>query len=117
MSDKRVLADEHVPNTVVSVFDSLGYDIARSKTVLPEGAEDRQLLKFAREDKRVVITADRRFTVINGTVVTNHVGIVYVDQSALQTRPVDVAEGVTRIFETIPAEERIGTEFYLSHWV
>lgn len=117
MSDKRVLADEHIPNTVVSVFESLGYDIARSKIVLPEGAEDRQLLEFSRQENRVVLTADRQFTIINGTVVTDHAGVVYVDQRVLQTRPTDVAEGVNQIFATIPVEERIGSEFYLNHWI
>lgn len=117
MTEKRVLADEHVPTPVVSVLKSLGNDIVRSKAVLPEGADDQQLLEFARQNNRVIVTADKQFTVIDGDVVTDHAGVVYVDQSALQTRPADVAEGVTQIFETVPAEERIGSEFYLSHWM
>ena len=117
MTGERLLADEHVPEPVVVVLESLGCDVVRSKAELPEGTDDRRLLEFARQRDRTVLTADRRFTVVDGDVITDHAGVVYADQGMLQRRPADAAEAIDRILETIPPEERFGSEFYLGHWM
>lgn len=117
MSDPRFLTDEHVPGPFITALRSLGYDVRRSKDALAEGADDSRLLSFAADSTRIVITCDRRFTVIGGQPTTDHAGVIYGDQPFLQTNPADAADGIDRIVTTIPTDELAGTEFYLNDWL
>ena len=117
MSSKRLFTDEHIPGPVVSVLRSLGHDIVRSKDEFPEGTDDIDLLEFSAEQGRTVLTADKRFAIVDGTVVSEHAGVIYADQSILQRRPEDAGEAVDRILSLVPPEERYGSEFYLGHWI
>jgi hypothetical protein len=117
MNSKRLFTDEHIPGSVVSVLRSLGHDLVRSKETFPEGTDDNNLPVFSAEYERIVLTADKQFTVVDGAVVTEHAGVIYVDQSTLHRRPEDAGEAVDRILSQIPPDARYGNEFYLSHWI
>lgn len=112
-----VLTDEHVPGPFISVLRSLGHDVVRSKDVLEEGADDRRLLEYARQVGRIVVTCDRRFTVVDGVITDDHGGVVFAEQTTLQARPEDAASGVDRIVTTVTPEAMEGGEFYLSAWI
>lgn len=111
------LADEHVPGPFVAVLGSLGHDVARVKNVLREGADDGDLIEYAASVGRIVITCDRRSTLVDGTLRSDHQGVIYADQSTLQARPEDAASGVERLVSTITSEAMDGNEFYLSAWL
>ena len=116
MSKPGLLTDEHVPGPCIAVLRSVGYDVLRAKDEFEEGTEDGVLLEFAAETDRVVLTCDKRFTIVDGERVTAHSGVVYADQTMLQCRPEDAASAVDRIVITVPPEDRRGSEFYLSDW-
>lgn len=117
MNSKRLFTDEHIPGPVISVLQSLGHDLVRSKETSIEGTDDNMLLAFSAEHERTVLTADKQFTVVDGAVVTEHAGVIYADQSILYRRPEDAGEAVDRILSRIPSDARYGNEFYLSHWI
>lgn len=112
-----VLADEHVPGPFIAVLRSLGHDVVRAKDELAEGSNDERLLDHAHGVDRIVVTCDRRFAVVDGTVTDDHSGVIYAEQTMLQTRPEDAASAVDRIVSTVPLAEMAGSEFYLRGWL
>lgn len=116
MSGVGILTDEHVPGPCITVLRSIGYDVLRAKDEFPEGTPDRALLEFATETDRIVLTCDKRFAVVDGELFTSHAGVIYADLARLQRRPEDAAAAIDCILTTIPAEDRRGAEFYLTHW-
>ena len=116
MSEHGLLTDEHGPGPCIAVLRSVDYEVLRAKDEFEEGTEDEVLLEFAAETDRVVFTCDKRFTIVDGERVTDHSGIVYADQTMLQRRPEDAASAVDRIAITVLAEDRRGSEFYVSDW-
>ncbi|MCU4972575.1 DUF5615 family PIN-like protein [Halobacteria archaeon AArc-m2/3/4] len=117
MARVQFLADEHIPGPFLTAVDSLGYEVLRVKDEFSEGTADRRLLEFGRETGRVVLTCDTRFTIVDNDIVTDHGGVIYADQAFLQTNPEDAANGIDRIATTMPADDIIENEFYLSDWV
>ena len=117
MSEPGLLTDEHVPGPCIAVLRSVGYDVLRAKDEFEEGTEDGVLLEFAAETDRVVLTCDKRFTIVDGERVTAHSGVVYADQAMLQCRPEDAASAIDRVLTRIPAESIRGSEFYLTDWL
>lgn len=117
MSSVGVLTDEHVPGPCIAVLRSIGYDVVRAKDELSEGSADRELLRYAAETGRVVLTCDTRFTVANGAVVTDHSGVIYGEQAVLKRRPEDAAGAIEEILTTIPPTDLRGAECYLTDWM
>jgi hypothetical protein len=113
----RFLTDEHVPGPFVRVLRSTGHDVLRAKDECPPGTDDGFLLSFGAETGRIVITCDKRFTVVDGQRVADHAGVVYADQTTLQRDPEDAVRGVDRIVSTVPSTERTAAEFYLTDWL
>lgn len=113
----RFLTDEHIPGPFISALRSLGFDVVRARDEHEAGIDDRRLLDSARRSGRVVLTCDRRFTVVDGSVTTGHAGVIYADQTMLQARPEDAASGVDRIVTAIPPDELAGMELYLRAWM
>ena len=68
-----MITDEHVLGPCIAVLRSVGYDVLRAKD---EFEEDGVLLELAAETSRVVLTCDKRFTIIGGERVTTHAGVV-----------------------------------------
>lgn len=113
----RLLADEHIPGPFISVLGSLGHDVVRAKDELDEGVADQRLLEHAHRVERIVVTCDRRCTLVGGDVTDEHSGVIYAEQSTLQARPEDAAHGVDRIVSTSTPETMNGGEFYLRAWI
>jgi uncharacterized protein with PIN domain len=117
MTVVRFLTDEHVPGPCITVLRSIGYDVLRAKDEFREGTEDGVLLEFASETDRIVLTCDKRFTIVEGDRVRTHAGVIYADQATLQCQPEDVAGAIGRIVSTVPAEEMRAAEFYVNDWM
>lgn len=70
MTVGRFLTDEHVPGPCITVLRSIGHDVLRAKDEFQEGTKDGVLLEFASETDRIVLTSDKRFTIVEGDRVT-----------------------------------------------
>lgn len=83
----RLVADEHVPNGFIVALRGEGYDVVRSKVVLREGAPDSEIVAYAVNHDRVVLSEDGDF---RGRELDheNHPGVIACDTRAAPGRVV-----------------------------
>ena len=62
MTSLRFLVDMNLSPRIVTDLRQEGWDILRVSQVLPMDAEDSEILKFARQQNRVIITQDLDFS-------------------------------------------------------
>ena len=62
MTALRFLADMNISPKTVADLHQQGWDILRVSQVLPMDAEDSEILEFARQQNRVVVTQDLDFS-------------------------------------------------------
>ena len=60
MSRPRFLLDEHVWGGLIEVGHRLNLDVVAVQTLLPEGTPDEDVLKFAAQRQRVLLTSNAR---------------------------------------------------------
>ena len=60
----RLLADLHISPSTVAFLQSLGHDVVRADTVLPNTASDEQIIVAARAAGRSILTQDLDFSAI-----------------------------------------------------
>ena len=58
----RFLVDMNLPSKTVINLQQQGWDVLRVSQVLPMNAEDSEILEFARQQNRVIITQDLDFS-------------------------------------------------------
>ena len=58
MSDLRLLLDEHVWHGLIKIGQDMGVDVLPVQTVLAEGTPDGDVLAFAAQEKRLVVTGN-----------------------------------------------------------
>ncbi len=101
MSNLRLIADVHIsPLTVVSL-KSQGYDIIRTTDLLPATAADAEILEFAREEARIILTQDLDFSML--VALNNY------DQPSLITLRLSSAKPhfvSQRLLEVLPSLEQ-----------
>ena len=56
----RLLADENISHKTIKIIKQLGIDITSVRETTP-GATDREVVKIANREKRVIITFDKDF--------------------------------------------------------
>lgn len=56
----RFIVDENTGRKLVTLIKQAGYDVIFSFDILP-GADDEQILDFAQNNKRILITEDKDF--------------------------------------------------------
>ena len=64
MISLRFLVDMNLSPRIVNDLRQQGWDILRVSQVLPMDAEDSEILKFARQQNRVIITQDLDFSTL-----------------------------------------------------
>jgi predicted nuclease of predicted toxin-antitoxin system len=57
----KLIADEHIPNSFIAALRAEEYDIVRSKDILPEGEDDSEIVAYAEEHNRVILSEDGDF--------------------------------------------------------
>lgn len=62
MTSLRFLVDMNLSPKTVTNLQQHGWDIIRVSQILPMDAEDSEILEFARQDNRVIITQDLDFS-------------------------------------------------------
>lgn len=60
----RILADLHISPRTITHLRSLGYDIVRVSEVLPIDISDKEIIDYAANDDRCIITQDMDFSKI-----------------------------------------------------
>lgn len=60
----RLLADLHISPSTVSFLRSLGHDILRVTPALPPTADDTDIIAYAAQESRTIITQDLDFSAI-----------------------------------------------------
>ncbi len=64
MTNIKLLADMNISPATVSNLQKQGWDIIRVVEVLPATASDLEILEFAREEERVIISQDLDFSML-----------------------------------------------------
>lgn len=64
MADIRLLADMNISPQTVRFLQQQGWDIVRVSEVLPATTPDSEILEFARQEHRVVVTQDLDFSTL-----------------------------------------------------
>ena len=62
MTSLRFLIDMNLPSKTVTNLQQQDWDVRRVSQVLPMDAEDSEILEFARQQNRVIITQDLDFS-------------------------------------------------------
>jgi predicted nuclease of predicted toxin-antitoxin system len=60
----RLLANMNISSHTVDALRSEGWDVIRVSEILPVNAQDHEILEFARQENRVVITQDLDFSAL-----------------------------------------------------
>jgi predicted nuclease of predicted toxin-antitoxin system len=58
MSTPRFLLDEHVWGGLVKVGEQIGADVVLVQTQLPKGTDDEEILAFAANEERILLTSN-----------------------------------------------------------
>ncbi|MBI1935337.1 DUF5615 family PIN-like protein [Candidatus Woesearchaeota archaeon] len=86
----KFLADENIDLPAVKALKRLGVDIVSIHDVGMRGHEDEEILDFAKENERAIITQDTDFLRLHAKNFEN-AGIVFL------TKPLDVSELIKEI--------------------
>jgi len=76
----RYLVDEHVATAVATGLRKRGVDVTTLSEAGLLGAEDADLLAFADEENRVMVTQDRDFLRLAAEAEEDHLGVAYAPQ-------------------------------------
>jgi len=91
----RLLADEHIPPAFVSALRGEGHDVALVGDDVASGTDDSEVLEYARETDRVILSEDTDFRGADAElVVESHPGVLACETAA---SPGAVATAVRRI--------------------
>ncbi|MCC5670271.1 DUF5615 family PIN-like protein [Nostoc sp. CHAB 5784] len=102
MTDIRLLADMNISPQTVAGLQGEGWDIIRVSDVLPATTFDLEILEFARQENRVVVTQDLDFSMLLALRGYNQPSLVTLRLSL--TDPDIITK---RLMNTIPQVEQI----------
>jgi predicted nuclease of predicted toxin-antitoxin system len=74
--DIRLLADMNISPKTVEAMRKRGWDILRVSNFLPANASDQQILQFARQENRILITQDLDFSALLALAGENQPSLV-----------------------------------------
>jgi predicted nuclease of predicted toxin-antitoxin system len=75
----RYFTDEHVPTVIANGLRKRGVDVLTVSEAGLLGTEDEDLLAFAREERRVIVTQDRDFLRL-AAQAADHPGVTFASQ-------------------------------------
>lgn len=98
----HLLADMNISPKTVEVLGQQGWDIVRISQFLPVDASDQEILKFARQEGRVIITQDLDFSALLALGGYNRPSLITMRLS------VSDPETITRrLLEILPQFEKV----------
>jgi len=106
-SEISFLLDEHLPSSVAEELEGRGVDVKTVYDVNLEGSPDSEILEFAEQDNRVVVTQDSDFLELDEE---QHSGIVFL------TEPIrigDLTRELARVLENFEPGDLEGSVSYI----
>ncbi len=105
MTDIKLLADMNISPQTVTALQGQGSDIIRVCEVMSRTASDLEILEFARQENRVIVTQDLDFSMLLALGGYNKPSLITLRLSL--TDPNIVTQ---KLIDTIPQVEEILTE-------
>ncbi len=102
MPTLRFLADIHISPLTVQELRSKGWAVVRVAEVLDKRAPDWEILAFAREDDRIVVTQDLDFSAL--LAIGGHASPSVITLRLEQPRPAIVARRLIQVISTLGRE-------------
>ena len=93
----RYLVDEHVAKAVATGLRKRGIDVVTLVDAGLLGAEDKDLLTFAEEEDRVMVTQDRDFLRLAAEAEGDHPGVAYAPQGRSMGELVRLLDLLTQV--------------------
>ena len=94
----KFLADEHIELSIVTGLKLLGIDIISINEAGKRGSDDEEILSFAKENDRIVITRDSDFVKLHSKGIS-HAGVVFISKFLEIGKVIEEIEKVAMIFE------------------
>ena len=107
MPNHSLLADEHIPKTVVQRLDSYGIEVLHVEDIGMKGASDPELIKYALENNYSILTRDDDFRKLGEE---NQVGVIL--QTKRQSKK-QTASDVIKLLNSVSVEELESEVFYI----
>lgn len=95
----RFLADEHIELPIVTGLRLLGIDAISVNEAGKRESDDEEIMKFAKENKRVIITRDSDFIKLHRKGM-EHPGIVFIPKFLVIGKIIEEIEKVSILFES-----------------
>ena len=80
----KILLDQGLPRSAVKILNSKGWDVIHTGDIGLSRATDRQLLKFARNENRIIVTLDSDFHTIIATENASSPSVIRIRQEGLK---------------------------------
>ena len=94
----KFLADEHIELSIVTGLKLIRIDIISVNEAGKRGSDDEEILSFAKENDRIVITRDSDFVKLHSKGI-GHAGIVFIPKFLEIGKVIEEIEKVSMIFE------------------
>ena len=107
MPNHSLLADEHIPRTVVQRLDSYGIEVLHVEDIGMKGASDPELINYALENNYSILTRDDDFRKLGEE---NQVGVIL--QTKRQSKK-QTASDVIKLLNSVSVEELESEVFYI----
>ena len=95
----KILLDQGLPRSSVKMLNDKGWDVIHTGDVGLSRATDRQLLEYARNENRIIITLDSDFHAILATENVGAPSVIRIRNEGLKGP--DFAELITKILPQI----------------
>ena len=95
----KFLADEHIELSIVTGLNLIGIDVISVNEAGKRESDDEEILRFAKEKERVIVTRDSDFVKLHKKGV-EHAGIVFISKFLAIGRTIGEIEKVSMLFES-----------------
>ena len=95
----KFLADEHIESSIVTGLKLLGIDAISVNEAGKRESDDEEILRFAKENDRVIITRDSNFVKLHRKGAA-HAGIVFISKFLAIGKTIGEIEKVSVLFES-----------------
>lgn len=109
MSESEIsfLLDEHIPSSVAEELEGRGVDVKTVYDAELDGAPDTEILEFAEQHKRVIVTQDSDFLKFDKE---KHPGIVFLTEP---TGIGDLTKELAKVLENFEPEDLENSVVYI----
>lgn len=113
MGRLELCTDEHVPDSYFTALQSNGFRVVAAMDERGDQTIDEKLLRWCADEGFVLLTNDRDFVRLDGTI--DHAGVILYATQNLGAGA--VARGVRRIDRQLDPDEMGNRLEWLEHWL